>query len=245
MSIIDIKGIIFDLGSTLIEFEFMAWDEMMRTGQRFAYDHLDNPTVDLPDFETFSARLEKIKSEYRKQAAETLVEWSLDTALEKIFSELGLDNVRARSKKASNDLYDALRAGFTPCEGARELLQKLKQGGYRIGLISNTIFPARVHEVDLDKFGLKPYIDFRIYSSEYGYRKPYPGIYSEGLRLIDLPPERVLFVGDRYVEDVEGPRRAGMSAVLKYHAGRTYPDPMPADIPVINRLSELSNMLKV
>jgi putative hydrolase of the HAD superfamily len=109
----------------------------------------------------------------------------------------------------------------------------------RTGLISNTIFPGREHDVDLDNLGLMPYIDFRLYSCDFGYRKPHPGIYEEGLRLVGLPAHETLFVGDRYYEDVDGPQKAGMSGVLVYHEGRDYPDPMPDGFPVIYKLPEL------
>jgi len=133
--------------------------------------------------------------------------------------------------------------GIVMCKGVPAALKEVKRQKMKTGLISNTIFPSRAHEVDLDNFGLTPYIDFRLYSSDFGYRKPYPGIYEEGLRLIGLAPDETLFVGDRYIEDVEGPMGAGMPAILKYHEGREYPDPMPEGFAVIHEISELVEIL--
>jgi putative hydrolase of the HAD superfamily len=240
-----IKGIIFDLGSTLIEYETRSWDIIAREGQKLAYDRLVDSDHSLPDFETFNGRLEEIKNECRTRAFETLIEWEITGAFEKLLTEYGLERVEERSLMCMDSSYEVLRNDIVLCEDALETVMELNQRGYKIGLISNTIFPGRTHEVDLDNFRLKPYIDFRIYSSEYGYRKPYPGIYEEGLKLIGLAADKILFVGDRYKEDVEGPRKAGMKAVLKYWEGREYPDSMPSDIPVLKQLPELLKLLDV
>lgn len=237
------KGIIFDLGSTLLEFESRPWEEITIDGQRRAYEHLVSRDHQLPDFETFNARLEEIKNEYRATALETLREWRSTDAFERLYTEYGLDNAHEQSVRSMDIFYELVREGFVLCEGADEVLHELKQRGYRTGLMSNTIFPEYSHEVDLEHYGLKQYLDFRIYSSEFGYRKPHSAIFEEGLRRIGLPGSATIFVGDRYVEDVEGPQKHGMSAVLKYREGRKYPDPMPDGFPVIHSLHELLNIV--
>jgi HAD superfamily hydrolase (TIGR01549 family) len=238
-----LKGIIFDLGSTLLEFESRPWEEITLDGQRRAYDHLIGSDHRLPDFETFNARLEEIKDEYRATALETLREWRSIDAFERILTEYGLEDVREQSVRSMEIFYELVREGFVLCEGANEVLEELKRRGYRTGLISNTIFPGYSHEVDLEHFDLQQYLDFRIYSSEFGYRKPHSAIYDEGLRRIGLPGSATMFVGDRYFEDVEGPQKHGMSAVLKYREGRKYPDPMPDGFPVIHALTELLDIV--
>jgi putative hydrolase of the HAD superfamily len=240
-----LEGVIFDLGSTLIEFESRSWDEMTIEGQRLAYKAITDSDHYLPAFEIFNDRLEEIKNQYRTRAAETLIEWRTVDAFEDLLREFNLENIEDQSLRCIKAFYNHVREGIVLCEGALETLERLKQKGFKTGLISNTIFPGNEHEVDLDKFGLTPYIDFRLYSSDFGYRKPYPGIYGEGLKLMGSPAERVLFVGDRYMEDVEGPRKAGMRAVLKYREGREYPEPMPDGFYVIDEISELNKLLDI
>jgi len=240
-----IKGIIFDLGSTLIEFESRSWDEMTDEGQRLAYDHLIASDHSLPDYESFNDRLEEIKNQYRAAAAESLVEWCALDAWRKLLLQLGLENPEEQSRRSIDLFYNVVRDGVVLCEGALVTLQALKREGYKVGLISNTIFPRWSHEVDLDNFGLTPYIDFRIYSSEFGYRKPHLSIFEAGLEKIGLPANETIYVGDRYIEDVEGPMKAGMSAVLKYREGRDYPDPMPEGFDVIDKLSDLLKILDI
>lgn len=59
-------------------------------------------------------------------------------------------------------------------------------------------------------------------SYEVGSFKPQPEIYNAALDIVDLPPERVLFVGDTLRADVDGPRAVGMKAVhIDRKAGQT------------------------
>lgn len=59
-------------------------------------------------------------------------------------------------------------------------------------------------------------------SYEVGAFKPQPEIYHAALEFVDLPPERVLFVGDTLRADVDGPRAVGMKAVhIDRKAGHT------------------------
>ena len=47
-----------------------------------------------------------------------------------------------------------------------------------------------------------------------GYAKPDPRIFSDAIAALDLPPERIAYVGDSYVNDVGGARAAGLVPLL-------------------------------
>lgn len=244
MSYSHIKGIIFDLGSTLIEYENRPWPDISLDGQKLAYESMLSETDKLPDFETFNARLEEIKDQFRVRARETLAEWRAAQAPETLFREIGLDNPKRRGERFIDVFYTAVRDQISVEDDAADVLKTLKDRGYPLGLISNTIYPRRQHENDLRQFALMEYLNFRIYSSELGRRKPHPDIFRAGLDLMRLPPSQILFVGDRIPEDVEGARAAGMVAILKRRAKREYPDPLPEDLTVIRRLEELPDLLE-
>ena len=239
-----IKGLIFDLGSTLIEYENRNWDDIFDEGEKLAYDNLNDNGHDLPGYDIFHQRFLEFRMQKRESSRRTLIEWNVVEAPKAILSELGLKDVERLSREFIDVMYTVVSDQVTICEGAADILSELKAGKYKIGLISNTIFEPYLHNGDLDKFGLTSYLDFKIYSSQFGKRKPDPSIYRSGLKLIGLSPAETMFVGDRYAEDVEGPERAGMKGVLKYWPGREYPDPLPKNTTVIKKLSELLNILK-
>jgi putative hydrolase of the HAD superfamily len=89
----------------------------------------------------------------------------------------------------------------------------------------------------LAAMGLANYFDAVTFSSEVGVRKPHPEIYADALKKLGADPARTLFVGDRVLEDVQGPKALGMRAVLT-REWRQENDPGVADF-VIQRLGEL------
>lgn len=102
---------------------------------------------------------------------------------------------------------------------ALEALKELKKRNLKVGLVSNTCFPADFHRKDLKRFGLLKFFDFTLFSSEFGYRKPHRAIYQQALLFLKMQnnPEQVIFFGDLLGNDVQGPIGAGMTGVLVDH----------------------------
>jgi putative hydrolase of the HAD superfamily len=96
-------------------------------------------------------------------------------------------------------------------EGAPEALTRVRQLGYRIGVVSNA--DGRV-EALLAQVGLTPYVEFVIDSHTVGVAKPDPRIFAMGAERLGLAPERCLYVGDLYAVDVLGARAAGLQPLL-------------------------------
>lgn len=86
--------------------------------------------------------------------------------------------------------------------------------GPRAGIVSNTTIQPRIIDFYLAQCGLDALMDFRVLSSEMGWRKPHPAIYAAALARAGVKPEEALFVGDRLVEDVAGPSRLGIRTAL-------------------------------
>ena len=65
-----------------------------------------------------------------------------------------------------------------------------------------------------DELGLTPLFDTIVGSLAVGYEKPHKRIFEIALERLALAPEDVIHVGDMYVSDVVGARRAGIRPVL-------------------------------
>lgn len=94
------------------------------------------------------------------------------------------------------------------------VLSTLKRRGYNIGIVSNTAMPSNVIDRYLAASGIINYMDFRVLSSEVGWRKPHKRIYKEALRVAHAEPREVVFIGDRVLEDTFGPSLMGMRPIL-------------------------------
>ena len=64
------------------------------------------------------------------------------------------------------------------------------------------------------ELGLLERVDFVVASAEVGLEKPDRRIFELAARRMGLAPEAMLHVGDHPIEDVDGAREAGLSALL-------------------------------
>jgi putative hydrolase of the HAD superfamily len=93
------------------------------------------------------------------------------------------------------------------------LLEGLRDRGLKLGLVSNAFDPGWLLHRDLEQMGIAERIDFAVFSSEIGKRKPHPAIFGRALEALGVAPERALFVGDRLYEDIRGAGEIGMATV--------------------------------
>jgi len=239
------KAVIFDLGSTLIEYEVIPWSEMNLFCTVSARNYLLKKGYEMPDKEEFHQAYEEVKDKYREMASETLVEWTVMQAAGELLRKWNIevnDNILDRFFDA---YYEPLGRRVYAYDDALETLEKVKQRYPVIGLVSNTIFPERAHRRELKRFRIEPYLDFAIFSSSFGLRKPHPEIFYKAANLAGYAPAECVYIGDRYLEDVEGPAKIGMPAILKLWNGREYPEDMPMDTRTISSLSELDRHLNL
>ena len=63
---------------------------------------------------------------------------------------------------------------------------------------------------DLEQLGIAERIDFAVFSSETGRRKPDPALFERALEALGVQGERALFVGDSLAADIGGAAALGM-----------------------------------
>ena len=95
----------------------------------------------------------------------------------------------------------AADCGFNP--KAKETVDKLRDGGYRIALATTPIFPAAATESRIRWAGLEP-ADFELYTTyeNTGFCKPNLAYYRELLERLDCCAEDCLMVGNDVEEDM-------------------------------------------
>lgn len=115
-------------------------------------------------------------------------------------------------------------------------LEKLRQNGTRLGVISN--FDSRLHQL-LAGFDLTTYFDSIHISSEVGAAKPNPEIFQSALKENTVQADLALHVGDSWAEDIDGALRVGMRAVWIAPA-----DDVRMLIPSVTKIQCFSDLLK-
>jgi FMN phosphatase YigB (HAD superfamily) len=125
---------------------------------------------------------------------------------------------------ADRDLHsDAL-----PCFAA------LREQGLRLGAAGNMY----AHHEDF----LRPHVDFVGSSERWGVEKPAAGFFSHVVEEAGVPPEEIVYVGDRVDNDVIPALAAGLHAV-RVRRGAHEDVESPADTVTIGSLAELPEAL--
>jgi FMN phosphatase YigB (HAD superfamily) len=99
-----------------------------------------------------------------------------------------------------------------PIPGGREALAGLKQRGFVLGIVTDTIYPIEWKMRWLDQVGVAEFIDVVACSTVLGVHKPDPVMYLNALQQAHLTPGESAFVGHD-AEELEGARNAGITTV--------------------------------
>jgi HAD superfamily hydrolase (TIGR01662 family) len=142
---------------------------------------------------------------------------------------------------AAREIYEDWAANhhFELYDDVAGTLARLHARGLRLGLISNT---HRSLDAFQSHFALDGFIGAAVSSSEHGYMKPHPSIFTTALQQLDTPPAEALMVGDSVGQDIDGALRIGMRAVLVHRGDGPHPretELASRGVPVIRSLHEL------
>jgi HAD superfamily hydrolase (TIGR01509 family) len=244
-----VQAVLFDLGDTLIHGNFttgeteIVWAEI--------YHNIINPhqNPNIPDLTTIR---KAIADNVGKAMAHTWKhkieeEMEIIPLFAKAFEVAGLPNYqdvdfieRVISAEQGLLYQRIVEVGKT----VFPTLIELKQLGYRLGLVSNFCNIPAVVKHNLNQLGLLPHFEEVIISCELGWRKPSPKVYEAICHRLAVAPEECLFIGDRLIEDVQGPQKAGMQAVLTHEFRQEELDGTIQPLAVIKQLAEILNWVK-
>src|SRR3989304_2095813 len=84
------KAVIFDLGSTLIEYEAVPWDELSPVCVAAARRFLSERGFAVPGEPLFDEAFVRIRQVYRERADEDQTEWDVPQVLGDLLREIGI-----------------------------------------------------------------------------------------------------------------------------------------------------------
>lgn len=208
-----IKGIIFDLGDTLMHLTADA-ETISRAGAtEMAAWYLKKKHVKL-DADALIAAFEAERKAGFARAVETqtevLAEDCLRAALKKIEAPA---SAGAFVEAAIKVYFGPSEPAWQPFPDAVDTLQQLHAAGYRLGVYSNASDDKQVQRI-INKGKLRPWLSPVFSSAGTGSRKPRP----DGFQLIaqrwGLDPAEIVVVGDSLSADIVGAHNAGMRGIL-------------------------------
>jgi HAD superfamily hydrolase (TIGR01493 family) len=239
-----IQGVIFDLGSTLIEYRG-DWREVFKQHTLDLIAYLRARGLNLPA--DFGPRYEALVDQFYTRGQQDWIEYTAEYTLQHALAEFGFPDQPAALIKAA--LAAAFAYGETlwqPFGDVYETLDVLKARGCRLGLISNARDAANVERL-IDQAQLRPWFDPIVISANAGVRKPNPRIFKIVLDAWQLRPDEVVMVGDMLGADVLGAHNAGLRGIwatmqAERGANDAHGDTIAPDA-TIAALSELPDVL--
>lgn len=237
-----IKGVIFDLGNTLLYLE-RDWN-LLETEQNHALMQFLKENG-IPVGEDFPALLRAARADGWKLAEQTAIEHTVEEALATVLAQPAYQKTETGSP-ANPKPVNAMRSvpfpalsdaasGHAPLNGlipravaayfgagevywrlypgAIETCRALHSRGVRVGLISNADDDGVVQRAVV-RTGLAAYADPILSSAGMKWRKPSPEIFRYVANAWRLRPEEIAMVGDAPKYDIVGAHNAGMHGIL-------------------------------
>ncbi len=215
-----IKGILFDLGETLLHYGDFDIPHFFREGAKLAYEYLQSIGQPVPPFETYYRKqFRAIKWRYALSRL-TAIEFDSVKVMAHLSEKMGQRLTEAQHEELTWLWYRPLGEHATLEDGAHQMLEDFIADGLILGVVSNTFVPGRLLDRHLEQVGLLDLLAHRTYSADVGKRKPRRAIFDAALGRAGLAPDETVFVGDLPFSDIHGANRAGLVSVLKDPAGR-------------------------
>ena len=128
-----------------------------------------------------------------------------------------------RTLALATERYEAaVCAGAVAVPHGQAILEQLSADGYRLGLISNTMYSGQAHMLDLERFGLGQYFESLLFSADVNKWKPNRAPFTHVMAELRATPETTVFIGDDPGADVIGARGAGMH-VIHFQSSDRFP----------------------
>lgn len=243
MEIRRIEAVLFDLGETLLKFGRLNRGRLFAEAAQRSYRYLNELSQPVGSYRTY--RL------FYLWGIRWFVFKSWITGNDFNSLQLLKDYGRKRDFTLSENQWEELNWRWyqgladVSCvpEGTAEALQKLRQMGLKLGMLSNTFIHKCSLERHLQQKGLLDFLPVRLYTYEYPWRKPDERIFREAARKIGVDSRKIIYVGDRIDNDVLGARKVGMLPVL-VRAYTNEGKKIPADVPYIDLVAQLPEWIR-
>jgi putative hydrolase of the HAD superfamily len=99
------------------------------------------------------------------------------------------------------------------------LFNHLRGQGFKVGVLSNTIWPREWHEDFFRRDGVLDLIHGAVYTSEIPWTKPAAQAFQAAMEAVGADdPARCVYVGDRLFDDIWGAHNAGLKAIHIPHS---------------------------
>lgn len=216
-----LKAILFDMDDTLLDWSKVTedWFNFDINHLGYVFDYVCQHLYTLPDRKQFCETAQQFTFQRWNAAKSTLEAPQLGDVLVETCLKLGVPEELLDPKQLLVAYNWQPFPGVQPFSDVLEVLPDLSAKGLQLGIITNAYQPMEMRDRELEAFGLLPYLQgCRLSAADVGILKPHPAIFETALKMLNLPPSQVIFIGDSAEADIAGAQGAGMKAVLRTSA---------------------------
>jgi len=244
-----IKGITFDLWDTVFiddsdEPKRRAAGRPTKSDERrqLVYQFIEKQSSISLDL--VNSVYDAIDAAFRKVWHDLHVTWTVEERLNLVLKGLNVELPKSEMKELVR-LHEEMELEFRPdfVPNVHEALAALKKN-YKLAVISDTIFsPGRTLRKLLEDEGLLGMFDVFIFSDEIRCSKPEPKVFQAAKAGLGFEFDELVHIGDREHNDIIGPKKMGMNAVLCTAAIDRGSGNTKADA-IFNDYTELPNLIE-
>lgn len=230
-SFTNIKAVLFDMDHTLIKHTWQFRDIPTAVHQRFERE-LYPVTADA-FFETYWSK--NVDLWYM------MMDGIIDGNTAQLYSYINTLRTLEKDTNLAPQMADAwldiVLSEVVLFDDTLSVLEALRSH-FSLGIVTNGF--SHIQRAKLNHFQLDNWVDFSLVSEEEKSHKPDTRIFEIALEKAgNIAPHEAVFVGDNPNTDIKGAIDAGIHAVFIATNGAT----PPANVPSINRLSDLFSLL--
>ena len=238
-----IKAILFDLGETLVNFGKVNELRLFRQGARLSYDFLKSCGQPVGNFNYYYWRNLISLHICRWFSNVTGNDFDTLTLLSKDGAKNGIKLDEQQWSHYAWLWYEPLSKIGKTESNIVETLNALKKLQLKLGIISNTFVHRSSLEKHLEQLDILDFFAVRVYSYQFGFRKPDVRIFIKAVDKIGERLPNTLFVGDRINKDIKPALMLGMPTVLK-QAYTNADRKVPQGAYKIKKLDELPTLIE-
>jgi len=106
------------------------------------------------------------------------------------------------------------------------VLEEMKRSKYPLAVVSDAQKVFCFEEGEM--LGLNQFFDYIVVSTQFGFRKPDPRLFTIACTLLDIPPAEAVYIGNEPATDVKGAKQINMKAILlDRNSNHRNPEPKP------------------
>lgn len=203
-----ISTVLFDYGDTLI-YRNKPIEEIREKRLENLYKYLINKKINI-DIKILKENFYNIWDSIYKKCEEESIEVPAEETIPKILEKIGISY--KYNKEIIYDFFKPDIESIMLFPEVKEVLKFLKNNGYKIGLISNTVSDWFVKET-LKKLEIEKFFNCIVTSAHIRIRKPKEEIFEKALKELNANKSQTVMIGDSLKSDILGAKKLGIKTI--------------------------------